>query len=96
MAAGAGPCSRPTGGVGIRCGCFGALFGLSLGAEFIANDRPIVIAQGGEWRFPVFFTYTERELGGVLETEADYRDPYVMALIEADGWMLWPIVRYAP
>ena len=74
---------------------FVALFGLSLGAEFIANDRPIVFAQGGELRFPVFFTYTERELGGVLETEADYRDPYVMALIEADGWMLWPVVRFA-
>ena len=74
---------------------FGALFGLSLGAEFIANDRPIAFAQGGELGFPVFFTYTERELGGVLETEADYRDPYVTALIEADGWTLWPIVRYA-
>ena len=73
---------------------FGALFIASLGAEFIANDRPIVFSLQGELHFPVWFTYSEVDLGGVLETEAYYRDPFVMDLIEADGWALWPPVRY--
>ncbi len=73
---------------------FGALFIASLGAEFIANDKPIVFSLQGELYFPVWFTYSEAELGGVLETEAYYRDPFVIDLIEADGWTLWPPVRY--
>jgi microcin C transport system permease protein len=43
----------------------------------------------------MLFTYTEVALGGELETEAEYRDPYVQALIERDGWMLWPPIRYS-
>lgn len=74
---------------------FGILFVLSLGAELIANDKPVVFAYGGELHFPTLFSYPETALGGVLETEAEYRDPYVMELIEADGWALWPPLRYA-
>ena len=74
---------------------FSALFALSLGAEFIANDKPIVFSYGGELHFPVMFSYPETVIGGVLETEAEYRDPYVMALIEAEGWALWPPLRFA-
>ena len=74
---------------------FALLFLLSLFAEFIANDKPIVFAQNGALHFPVFFTYTEKELGGQFESEAHYRDPYVIGLIEKDGWMLWPPVRYS-
>jgi len=74
---------------------FSALFLLSLGAEFIANDKPIMFSYAGELHFPVMFSYPETALGGVLETEAEYRDPYVAALIEADGWALWPPLRFA-
>ena len=74
---------------------FSVLFLASLFAEFIANDKPIVFSLGGELHFPVWFTYSEAELGGELETEAFYRDPYVMDLIEADGWALWPPVRFS-
>ena len=74
---------------------FGILFVLSLGAELIANDKPIVFAYGGDLHFPTLFSYPETAFGGVLETEAAYRDPYVMELIEADGWALWPPLRYA-
>ena len=74
---------------------FSALFGLSLGAEFIANDKPIMFSHGGELHFPTVFAYPETALGGVLETEAEYRDPYVAALIEADGWAMWPPLRFA-
>ena len=49
----------------------------------------------GELHFPIFFMYTETELGGVLEIEADYRDPHVTQLIEVDGWSIWPPVRYS-
>ena len=74
---------------------FCVLFALSLGAEFIANDKPIVFSFKGELHFPIYFSYAETELGGVLETEAEYRDPFVMALIEKDGWALWPPLRFA-
>ncbi len=74
---------------------FSALLIASLLAEFIANDRPIVFSLGGELHFPVFFTYSEAELGGELETEAWYRDPFVMNLIEADGWAIWPPIPFS-
>ena len=74
---------------------FAVLFLAALLAEFIANDKPIVFSQHGELHFPVWFTYSEAELGGVLEAEAWYRDPFVMELIEADGWAIWPPVRFA-
>ena len=72
-----------------------ALFALSLMAELIANDKPVVFSLKGELHFPILFAYPETRLGGVLETEAEYRDPYVMELIEADGWALWPPLRYS-
>ncbi len=74
---------------------FCALFALSLCAEFIANDKPIVFSYQGELHFPMLFAYAETDLGGVLETEAEYRDPFVMELIEADGWALWPPLRFS-
>ncbi|MEQ8857871.1 MAG: ABC transporter permease [Pseudomonadales bacterium] len=74
---------------------FLALFGVSLGAELVANDEPIVFAMHGELYFPILLDYSEAELGGQLETEADYRDPYVQRLIEEDGWMWWPPIRFA-
>jgi len=74
---------------------FLGLFFVSLVAELIANDKPILFVQGGELHAPMLFTYTEADLGGELETEAYYRDSYVQALIESDGWMLWPLIRYS-
>jgi microcin C transport system permease protein len=69
---------------------------LSLPAEFVANDRPLFIWYGGELFVPVFVDYAETVFeGGEFETPADYRDPFVQDLIEADGWMLWPPVRYS-
>lgn len=73
---------------------FLALFGLSLFAELIANDKPIAVGFEGRLHMPVFFAYPETRFGGDFETEADYRDPEVVRLIEAKGWMLWPPIRY--
>ena len=74
---------------------FLGLFVVSLLAEFIANDKPIVFSFQDELYFPMLFLYTETDLGGVLESEAEYRDPYVMDRIEEDGWALWPPIRFS-
>jgi len=73
---------------------FLVLFGLSLGAEFIANDRPIVISYKGETLWPVFHDYPEEKFGGFLAT-TDYRDPFIQEEILNNGWMLWPPIRYS-
>ncbi|MCA1945019.1 MAG: ABC transporter permease [Desulfovibrio sp.] len=73
---------------------FVALFVLSLGAEFLANDRPIFIWYAEKAYWPVFQDYPETEFGGFFPTTAVYTDPEVQALIEEQGWMLWPPVRF--
>ena len=67
---------------------FLALLLVTLFAEFIANDKPIVLRYDGDLHFPIFFAYAETEFGGDFETEADYRDPFVAELIEEKGWMV--------
>jgi len=75
---------------------FLALFGLSLNAEFIANDKPILVEYHGQYYWPIFEAYPETDFGGIFETEADYRDPVVQKLItDAGGWMLWPPIRFS-
>ncbi len=71
------------------------LFLSSLGAEFIANDRPLLVYFDGAFYAPVVKAYPETVFGGDFETEAAYRDPYVQDLIRAKGWMLWPPIRYS-
>ena len=74
---------------------FLTMFIVSLFAEFIANDRPILIKYDGGLYMPVLKTYTETTFGGEFETEADYTDPYLHELIkEKNGWILWPLVAY--
>jgi microcin C transport system permease protein len=74
---------------------FLALFFASLGAELIANDRPLLVSYGGGLYVPVVKSYPETVFGGFLEAEADYRDPEVRELIEEQGWMLWPPIPYS-
>jgi microcin C transport system permease protein len=69
-------------------------FVLSLGSEFIANDRPILAYYKGELLFPALRDYPEEKFGGFL-AETDYRDPVIQKEIESDGWMLWPPIRYS-
>lgn len=72
---------------------------IALGAEFVANDRPLVVQTGGKTYFPVLFFYPETAFGGEFETEADYRDSFVRELIQgadgSKGWMLWPPIPYS-
>ncbi|ESR25544.1 ABC transporter permease [Lutibaculum baratangense] len=74
---------------------FLVLFVLSLFAEFLANDKPILVQYQGEYYAPVFNFYPETTFGGDFETEANYRDPFVQELIEEDGFILWPPIRYS-
>ncbi len=74
---------------------FSVLFVICLCAEFVANDRPLVIRYQGHWFFPVLFDYSESAFGpDFLPTEADYTDPDVQKAIRAHGWMVWPLVPY--
>jgi microcin C transport system permease protein len=74
---------------------FGILFFLSLFAEFLANDKPLLLTHNGRLYAPVFVDYPETEFGGEFETTADYRDPFVRNLIEESGRMIWPPIRFS-
>jgi microcin C transport system permease protein len=67
---------------------FLVLFVLSLGAELIANDRPLLVKYQGELMFPLWNDYPETRFGGDFATPADYTDPHVIELIERDGWAI--------
>ncbi|WP_420839887.1 ABC transporter permease [Allorhizobium sonneratiae] len=73
---------------------FLVLFVLSLGAEFIANDRPIIASYKGELLFPIFVNYPESKFGGFLAV-TDYRSDFVSKEIDEHGWMVWPPIRYS-
>ena len=64
---------------------FSVLFGLSLIAELLANDRPLLINFKGSYYTPVFRFYSEVDFGGDFRTEAIYRDRVVQCLIIAGG-----------
>ena len=74
---------------------FTLLFILTLGAELVANDKPIIAQYEGRLHFPIFKVYPELVFGGEFETEADYTDPYIQDLINEKGRMFWPPVRFA-
>lgn len=74
---------------------FLALFISSLFAELIANDKPLVVYFDGGVYTPIANVYAETEFGGEFETEADYRDEYVIELIEEKGWIIWPPIRFS-
>ncbi len=73
----------------------GALLLATLPAEFLANDRPLLVRFGEQFYVPVLADYPETVFGGDFATPADYRDPYVRELILADGWMVWPPVPFS-
>ena len=73
---------------------FLVIFLITLVAEVVANDKPFLVYFDGGVFSPVFKAYPETAFGGEFETEADYRDPFVAELINNNGWMIWPVVRY--
>ncbi|MEQ1694976.1 MAG: ABC transporter permease [Hyphomicrobiaceae bacterium] len=73
---------------------FLTLFVLSLLAPIIANDKPILVRYKGETLFPMLVNYPEAKFGGFLAV-TDYKDPQNIGEIEANGWMVWPPIRYS-
>jgi len=73
---------------------FSFLFIVSIFADFIANDKPLLIKFDQEYYYPIINEYPEIIFGGDFETEADYRDPYVIKLIEDKGWIIMPLIPY--
>jgi microcin C transport system permease protein len=71
------------------------LFVVTVFAEFVANDKPIYVNYQSGHFFPVFNDYPETTFGGDFETATEYRDPFVTDLINENGWMLWPPIRYS-
>ena len=71
------------------------IFIISMFTEFIANDRPILFSYKGDLHMPLLFTYTDKELGGQLDTEAWYIDSFTIQEIEENGWALWPPIRFS-
>ncbi|MEX2455583.1 MAG: ABC transporter permease [Rhodospirillaceae bacterium] len=75
---------------------FMALFLVTLPAEFLANNKPLLVWYDGEAYVPVLRSYPETAFGGFFQTEAEYREPDVQELIaEKGGWMVWPLVEYS-
>ena len=75
---------------------FSFLFVLSLFAEFLSNDKPLIISYENSLYLPLFVHYPETEFGGIFDTEADYSDAYVRQLITTAGnWVLYPPNPYS-
>ncbi|WP_336938278.1 ABC transporter permease [Acinetobacter modestus] len=82
--------------LGIRCLIlFLIIFILSLFAELIANDKPLLVRYQHSFYFPIFKDYPETTFGGVFETSTDYQDPAVKQLIQNQGWMISPPVAFS-
>jgi microcin C transport system permease protein len=73
---------------------FLALFAISVFAPLLTNDRPILAFYKGEFLFPTFTEYPEEKFGGFL-ARTDFRDPFIQDEIKANGWMIWPPIRYS-
>ncbi len=73
---------------------FTALFLFCLPAEFIANDKPLLVRYDGQNYLPIFRNYPETTFGGTFNSEADYRDPFVQELIKEKGQIFWPLIPY--
>jgi microcin C transport system permease protein len=71
------------------------LFFISLFAEGVANDKPLLVFFEESVIFPVFETIPETEYGGEFATEAEYRDDFVRDLIEQKGKIYWPLIPYS-
>lgn len=72
------------------------LFGASLGAELIANDKPLAVHYDNNWYFPALKRYPETTFGGEFPLEANYKSPYIRELLKAkDAWVLWAPIPYS-
>ncbi len=68
---------------------------ISLFAEILANDRPLLLNYNDKFYFPMFKTYLDKDFGGDFPTPADYSDPYLLKNIKDKGWLLMPIIPFS-
>jgi microcin C transport system permease protein len=73
---------------------FLALFVVTMFAEVIANDKPLLLVYKGEVLFPVLVDYPESKFGGFLAV-TDYKDPVILDEIAGNGWAIWPPISYS-
>lgn len=74
---------------------FATLFVLSLFAELLANDKPLVARYNGQLVFPIVKTYSEKVFGGDFDTQADYLDPFIRDQFRKNGnWAIYPLIPY--
>ena len=75
---------------------FMILFGLSMGAELIANDKPLIVRYEGKFYFPIVKSQPERVFGGDFATPTDFLDPDIRHNITSNGnWAIYPPIPYS-
>lgn len=75
---------------------FSCLFVVSLFAEIISNDKPLLISYQQEFYLPLFNDYAETTFGGDFVTPADYNDPFIKNNLSSDGnWAIYPLNHYS-
>lgn len=74
---------------------FSLIFLACMGANLIANDKPMLVNYQNHWYFPIVKSYPETTFGGVFETETNYQDPVVKDLINQHGYMIEPMIPFA-
>ena len=76
---------------------FSVMVVLSLFAEVLSNDKPLVVSYNGTMYFPLVKDYSEKTFGGDFETPADYLDPFIKDRIKGgDNWAIYPPNPYGP
>ncbi|MGI9476631.1 MAG: ABC transporter permease [Hyphomicrobiaceae bacterium] len=73
---------------------FLGVFVISMLADVIANDRPIIASYKGEILLPFLYDYPEEKIGGFLAT-IDYKEEFAREEFKQHGWMVWPLIRYS-
>ena len=72
------------------------VFGISLCAELVANDRPLIVSYQGQTYFPIFKDYPETVFGGDFETPTDFHDPLIRDNLKQKGnWAIYPLIEYS-
>jgi len=70
-------------------------FGLSLLAEVLCNDKPLLARYNGSFYMPIVFNQPETTFGGDFDSPTDYLDPFIQAQFDKPGnWALYPPIPY--
>lgn len=76
---------------------FTVLFVMSLGAELLSNDKPLLAHYQGAYYFPLLKDYPETAFGGDFPTPTDYLDPFIRSQFAKPGnWAIFPPNRFGP